>query len=156
MDEDKLIKDMLKYDEGIRLKPYTDTVGKLTIGVGRNLTDRGITLDEAFYILETDIVACYQSAYKIFGVEFFKSLSFPRRAAIINMIFQLGETGFINFKGTILRLKDSDFKGAADSMLNSKWATQVPKRAERVVELIKNEKFSYPNISLPFTGFGEG
>ena len=47
----------LRRDEGVRLKPYRDTVGKITIGVGRNLTDVGITPDEADVLLDHDIAA---------------------------------------------------------------------------------------------------
>lgn len=45
------LKEELIRDEGLRLKPYRDTVGKLTIGVGRNLDDVGITKDEAMHLL---------------------------------------------------------------------------------------------------------
>lgn len=54
MDIDKLSKE-LRNDEGVRFKPYRDTVGKLTIGVGRNLDDRGISPGEADYLLANDI-----------------------------------------------------------------------------------------------------
>ena len=46
---------MLKRHEGLRLKPYQDTIGKLTIGYGRNLDDRGISKEEAEYLLRNDI-----------------------------------------------------------------------------------------------------
>ena len=51
MDTDKLLSDLVR-DEGLRLRPYADTVGKTTIGVGRNLTDVGISHDEALALLE--------------------------------------------------------------------------------------------------------
>ena len=38
-----LVKPLTKINEGLRSKPYVDTVGKVTIGVGRNLTDRGLS-----------------------------------------------------------------------------------------------------------------
>jgi lysozyme len=47
--------EQLRRDEGVRLHPYTDTVGKLTIGVGRNLADMGISDAEATVLLQNDI-----------------------------------------------------------------------------------------------------
>ena len=52
---DPKLEALLRRHEGVRLKPYRDTVGKLTIGVGRNLDDVGITPDEATVLLRTDI-----------------------------------------------------------------------------------------------------
>jgi lysozyme len=53
------IRDALVQDEGLRLKTYRCTAGKLTIGVGRNLDDNGITREEAFYLLNNDIAAVH-------------------------------------------------------------------------------------------------
>ena len=47
--------EQLKKHEGIKLKPYTDTVGKLTLGIGRNLEDKGITEQEALFMLNNDV-----------------------------------------------------------------------------------------------------
>ena len=49
------LRDQLIIDEGLRLRPYRDSVGKLTIGVGRNLDDVGISNDEAMVLLDHDI-----------------------------------------------------------------------------------------------------
>ena len=55
METVKRLKDMLIRHEGLKLKPYLCTAGKLTIGVGRNIQDRGITYQEAMMLLENDI-----------------------------------------------------------------------------------------------------
>ncbi|WP_232034153.1 glycoside hydrolase family protein [Mycoavidus cysteinexigens] len=44
-----------KRDEGERFKPYFDTVGKITIGVGRNLTDGSVSQGECELLLQNDI-----------------------------------------------------------------------------------------------------
>lgn len=49
------LREQLERHEGLRLKPYKDTVGKLTIGIGRNLDDKGISRKEAFALLDNDI-----------------------------------------------------------------------------------------------------
>lgn len=51
-----VLKDMLIRHEGLKLKPYRDTVGKLTIGAGRNLNDLGISEREAMFLLDNDIM----------------------------------------------------------------------------------------------------
>ena len=63
----ELIKTMLVKDEGLRLKPYRDTAGKLTIGVGRNLSDVGISVDEAYYLLANDVKRAEAEAREIFA-----------------------------------------------------------------------------------------
>ena len=45
----------IKICEGTQLEPYLDTVGKLTIGIGRNLSDCGIRLDEAELMFQNDL-----------------------------------------------------------------------------------------------------
>ena len=54
------IKTQLIRHEGLRLKPYRCTAGKLTIGIGRNLDDCGISQKEAYAMLERDIADCEQ------------------------------------------------------------------------------------------------
>lgn len=114
--------------EGLRLKPYLCTAGKLTIGVGRNLDDVGITKDEATTLLANDILRCIAVGQSIFGEGWLK-LSDVRQEVIVNMIFNLGETGFRNFKNTIEYIRTGAYDKAGDEMLASRWAKQVPKRA---------------------------
>lgn len=126
--------DMLEKDEGFRSKPYKDTVGKLTIGIGRNLDDRGISLAEARFLLKNDVAECVRdlSLYS-----FWENANDSRKAALINFRFQLGLAGFQKFKNTIAKITAGDWGGAADAMLESRWATQVPARAKRVTDMLR-------------------
>jgi len=134
-----MVKRMLILDEGLRLKPYIDTVGKITIGVGRNLDDVGISEDEALYLLENDIKRAKEEAVEIFGSVWY-NLSEIRRAVIIDMLFNLGKPRFLTFKKFIQAVKNSDFKTASKEMLNSKWAKQVKGRAERLAYTMRTNK----------------
>ena len=58
--------EMLIRHEGLRLKPYRDTVGKLTVGVGRNLDDVGITREEALMLLNNDIAEVRREVKRAF------------------------------------------------------------------------------------------
>jgi lysozyme len=136
----KLLKKMLLIDEGLRLKPYRDTVGKLTIGIGRNLDDVGISKDEALYLLENDIQRAIKEATQIFGTYRWLSLDKVRQAVILDMLFNLGKTRFLTFKKFIQAVKEKDFEKAAEEMLDSKWAKQVGRRAKRLAYMMKTGK----------------
>jgi len=136
----KVVKSMLLVDEGLRLKPYRDTVGKLTIGVGRNLDDVGISEDEALYLLENDIQRAIQDATDIFGAEIWLSLDEIRQAVILDMLFNLGKPRFLTFRKFIQAIKEKNFSKAAFEMLNSRWARQVGRRAERLAYMMRTGK----------------
>jgi len=136
----QLVKNMLIVDEGLRLKPYKDTVGKLTIGVGRNLDDVGISKDEALYLLENDIQRAIQDATDIFGAENWLSLDEIRQAVILDMLFNLGKPRFLTFRKFIQAIKEKNFSKAAFEMFNSRWARQVGRRAERLAYMMRTGK----------------
>ena len=132
----RLIEKMLIFDEGLRLKPYIDTVGKITIGVGRNLDDVGISKDEALYLLNNDIKRAKEDVKKVFG-ELFDELDSVRQAVLIDMMFNLGLPRFLTFKKFIQAVKEKDFIKASQEMLDSKWANQVKDRAKRLSFMMK-------------------
>jgi lysozyme len=121
-------------DEELRLKPYTDTVGKLTIGIGRNLTDVGISNAEAMQMLNNDIQSVqFQLSQKLF---FWSKLNQARQDALTNMAFNMGVPKFMEFHATILLLAKGDYKSASTECLNSHWAVQVGERAKRIANKI--------------------
>lgn len=128
------IRDLLVKHEGLRLKPYLDTVGKLTIGIGRNLTDVGITLLEVETLFDTDLRVATDAAQEIFP--HFWTYSDNRKNALLDMIFQLGKTRFLGFKHFIAAVQEEHWGLAQEEMLNSLWATQVPSRAQEDAALI--------------------
>jgi lysozyme len=142
----KLFKKMIAADEGLRLKPYLDTVGKLTIGYGRNLDDVGISLSEADILLSNDTQRTYK--FLIENHSWFNFLSHERQAAIMDFCYNLGEKGFSDFKRSIEALKAGKFEDAAIFMMQSKWAHQVPNRALRVTRVIQtNSMDAYDKVS---------
>lgn len=125
----------LKRDEGLVLKPYRDTVGKLTIGIGRNLDDVGINENEALYLAKNDIFKV-TSALDV-ALPWWRTMSEPRQRALANMAFQLGVSGLLQFRKMLAAMQDGDFDKAATEALDSKWATQVPDRAKRITDMIR-------------------
>ena len=87
-DEQTRLEAQLVKHEGLRLVPYTDTVGKLTIGVGHNLDDKGLSPEAIAFILEKDIDDAEYDARSLFPN--FDDLSDARKAVLIQMAFNLG------------------------------------------------------------------
>ena len=128
-----LAKQLMEH-EGIRLKPYRDTVGKLTIGVGRNLDDVGISMAEAMLLLQNDI----QTVRLILsGFEWYPKLDKVRQDVVTDMCFNLGPSGFALFTKMLDALKAGDYDTAAAEMLRSKWAGQVKGRAVRLAKMMR-------------------
>lgn len=124
----------LKRHEGLRLKPYRCTKGKLTIGYGRNLDDVGITDAEAEQLLLNDVAKVLDQLQR---VPTFCELDEARQAIIANMCFQLGYSGLMQFRNMWAALQEHDYQRAADEMLDSRWARQTPNRANELADLMR-------------------
>lgn len=133
------LKELLIKHESKRLRPYKCPAGKLTIGVGRNLDDKGITEEEAMYLLDNDIKDIISSCRETFS--WFAFLDNVRQAVVVSMIFNLGLGGFLGFKNTIAAIRKKDWNRAADNMLQSKWAEQVGNRALELAEMMRDGRF---------------
>jgi lysozyme len=132
------IKDMLIRHEGLRLKVYTDTVGKATIGVGRNLVDRGLTKDEAMYLLDNDIA---DFKHQLFAkLPWFYSLPEAAQNVMLDMGFNLGIGGLLTFTTTLGHIEKGEYEAASYSMLQSKWAKQVGNRAIELSNILNSLK----------------
>lgn len=128
------MRDELLLDEGLKLKPYRCTAGKLTIGVGRNLDDVGITRTEALQMLENDI---QRTAIELDAkLPWWRSLDEVRQRVILNMAFNLGVPGLLGFKNTLATVQAGKYEDAAKGMLASRWAGQVGDRAQRLAQMM--------------------
>ena len=130
----KLI-EQLKRHEGVELKPYKDTVGKWTIGVGRNLDDIGISEQEAEMLLLNDIKEAERQL--IATMPWTQELDEVRFSALLNFVFNVGIGTASKFVNAMALLKQRNYDMAADEMLNSRWSKQVGQRAIDVTEQIR-------------------
>jgi lysozyme len=111
--------------EGKSNLPYIDTVGKITIGIGYNLSDRGLDNEWIDSQFNKD-VEYFSQQLSLFN--WFLELNIDRQIALIDMCF-MGFKKFLSFKKMIKAFEEKDFKKASFEMLNSKWAEQVNGRA---------------------------
>ena len=125
---------LIKKHEGLRLRPYKCTAGKLTIGYGRNLDDNGISEVEAEQMLHNDIQNCYAACLKF---PFWNELNAARQAVLIDMCFNLGITKMKQFKKMLAALEIGAYYRAAHEMLDSHWARQVTSRATELAEIME-------------------
>jgi lysozyme len=122
--------DQLRRDEGWRTYPYKDTVGKQTIGYGRNLDDVGISPSEGDFLLANDIKAATVALESHFP--WVMGLDSVRMGALTNLCFNMGIAGLASFKDMLEKVKDGDYKAAGYALLNSRYAKQVGARAQRL------------------------
>lgn len=128
----------LRLHEGERLKPYRCTAGKLTIGVGRNLEDRGISREESAMLLANDIAN--EERELVRALPWVAKLDEVRQRVLLDMSFNLGIVGLLGFKNTLATIQEGNYQRAAAMMLDSKWAGQVGARAERLARMMATGK----------------
>lgn len=128
----------LRLHEGERLTPYRCTAGKLTIGVGRNLEDRGITREESAMLLANDITR--EERELVRALPWVAKLDEVRQRVLLDMSFNLGLAGLLGFKNTLATIERGDYQRAAAMMLDSRWARQVGQRAERLSRMMATGK----------------
>ncbi|MFP8558266.1 glycoside hydrolase family protein [Klebsiella michiganensis] len=154
--------EMLRFDEGEKLQVYKDTEGYWTIGIGHLLTKNPSkelaisSLDKELNRVTSGVISKSESE-RLFSLDTSRALqdisrselssiyiqmSGPRRAALVNMVFQLGLNGVLNFKKMISYLKAQNYPAAADEALDSRWARQTPNRAKRVTDVIRTGTFN--------------
>ncbi len=122
----------LKRDEGLRLKPYRCSAGKLSIGYGRNLDDVGVSEFEAECMLQRDINRAVSLLDH--GLSWWRNLPELQQRGLINMAFNLGSR-LMGFQKMLAALEAGDGQRASIECLSSRYAKQVGARAERVAAL---------------------
>mgnify|MGYP003625104561 FL=1 len=131
---DKL-KDQIRLHEGVEKKVYLDTEGIETIGVGRNLRDRGLSEDEIDLLLDNDIAICEEELLNNF--EWYAELDEVRKRVLIDMAFNLGMPKLKQFAKMLDAIENKDWVNVASEMLDSRWAEQVGNRASRLSEMME-------------------
>jgi len=146
--------------EGLRLQVYKDTLGIDTIGIGRNLEDRGITKKEldwmdipsmdAVYeygITEADAMYLAQNDVQIVEEELVRAhpcveeLDSVRQLVLMDMAFNMGVPRLRKFKKMWNAVHEKKFDIAAKEMLDSRWAVQVKSRSTKLAHAMHHGEF---------------
>lgn len=133
-------RELIVRHEGLKLKLYRDSLGLWTIGVGRLLDPimGGISHDEAMLMLDNDISKFYDECEKY---PWFTGLSEARKAACLDLMFNLGPTRFAGFKKFIAAMAAKDYATAGKELESSKWFNQVKSRGPEIIALILAEEW---------------
>jgi lysozyme len=126
---------LIKANEGCKLFPYTDTVGKLTIGVGRNLTDCGISQEEAEALFTDDLDQATRNLEA--GIPWTVNLDEVRKAVMLDLCFNMGLQSLLTFTTFLRLMATGDYAGAADDLAQTHYATQVGARAVQNCNLLR-------------------
>lgn len=126
---------LIKQHEGLRLKPYECTAGKLSIGYGRNLDDNGISEVEADALLNNDLDSV---CVRLESQDFWPSICVARQAVLMDMCFNLGWPRLSRFRKMLAALRVADFEAASVEMLDSVWARQVGQRAKTLAAIMRS------------------
>lgn len=129
--------DRIKKHEGLRLKPYRCTAGKLTIGYGRNLEDNGITEEEAHFLLMNDLKKSWDECCKAFS--WISKMDKIRQGVVVELCFNMGLGRLKGFKKMLAACERGDYETASVEMLDSLWARQVGQRAKTLADIMKGK-----------------
>lgn len=129
------LKAELTRDEGRKPRIYTDTVGKVSGGIGRNLTDKGFRDNEIDLMYQNDVAET--EAWLDRNLPWWQSLDPVRQRVMMNMAFNM-QGKLLTFVNTLAAMQRGDYGVAADGMLNSLWAKQVGARATRLAAMMRS------------------
>ena len=139
----EILKERLRAKEGLRLKPYQDDTGNITIGFGHNLTANGISWTVAEQLLDEDVHHASDHYFSL-PKEIQEQLNHPRRRVIVELIFWLGFKGLLRFEMMLKAIKDGDFEKAADEFMDSKIGRAYTTRTQELADALRAGKETNP------------
>ncbi len=133
-----MLKKLLIKHEGLRLKPYRCSEGKLTIGIGHNLDANGISENIAYALFDEDVegVEAELSTVPVYG-----TLDKTRQEVLINMCFNMGLPSLLKFKKMWAALAERKYNEAAVQMMDSRWALQVGDRSSELAAIMREGRY---------------
>lgn len=129
------IRNRLVLEEGLKLTPYKCTANKLTIGVGRNIEDRGISNETAMQMLDEDIDIMVNELRQ--NLSWFDKQNDAIQGVLIDLCFNMGISRLLLFVQTLKLIEQGQYAMAADELLDSKYAAMLPARSNRNAEILR-------------------
>ena len=143
------LKRQLIRHEGRRSHPYSDypgekleeaLKGKVTVGVGYNIQDRGLPEDLIDDLFDRTVVEAVEECARTF--EFFENLDEVRRACLVNLMFNMGRPRLLTFQNMIAALRQGNYAWAAEEMKYSRWYRQVGNRAKELCRQMRTGEWA--------------
>jgi lysozyme len=135
-----LLRQELIRDEGDKPFPYVDFKGNITIGIGRNLTAKGLSAAETRFLFDNDITSLVVALN--LSIPWWTSLSDARQRALANMAFNLGPAGLLTFRKMLAAIQARDWKTAHHECLDSKAARDLPARYARLAQMLLTNTYA--------------
>lgn len=142
----KKLREEIEADEGVIKKIYLDHLGLATFGIGHLIRDtdpeKGLPVDTAISEARVeeaflqDMLSVESDCVRLFAE--FRQYPEEVQRVIANMMFNLGSTRLNKFNNFKAAIRKGDWKQAAVEMKDSAWYRQVPNRAERLCERMRN------------------
>lgn len=132
------MKAQLVYFEGERVRPYTDTKGKITIGIGWNLTDNGLPLDLVDELYLRSVLSAEAALDRLWP--WWRKLDPVRGRAMTNLMFNMGPSVFAQFMTFSGAMFHGLWDDAADALQKSHWIEQVGRRGPAIVAMVRTGK----------------
>jgi lysozyme len=129
---------LLANQEGYRRFAYRDTVGKLTIGIGRNLEAEGVSVLEARYMLTADIDRVVQ---RLKVLPFWGEIGAIRQAALISVAINCGVDGLLEFHATLAALGATNYGLAGAQLMQSRAARELPTRYKALASMLATSQW---------------
>jgi lysozyme len=144
MNLDKLRAEIAE-DEGIKFEVYLDHLGLPTVGIGHLIRESDlehglpagtpVSEERVTELFEQDIQSVIEDCERLFSG--FSELPEEVQRILANMMFNMGYNRLSQFKMLRAAVAEADWIDAASQMLDSRWARQVPNRANRLIERMK-------------------
>lgn len=135
------LKQELASDEGCKYEIYLDHLGLPTFGIGHLIREDDpehgkpvgtvIEQDRVHGAFMLDIAVTIDECHVLYPD--WEDLPEEVQLIIANMMFNIGRPRLTKFKKMKAAVDSRDWAEAADQMVDSKWYTQVPNRARRLV-----------------------
>jgi len=141
------LREEIAVDEGVKYEIYLDHLGLPTFGIGHLIKEDDpeygqpvgtpVSEERVNECFDQDVATVIDDCRQLYEVVNFDSLPEEAQLIIANMMFNMGRPRLSKFKGMQNGVEASDWLAAADEMVDSLWYTQVPNRAERLVERMR-------------------
>lgn len=136
----------LELDEGCKYVTYKCSEDRLTFGIGHLVlpddpeydqpVGTAVSSDRVTECFDKDVGTVIAESKKLYPQ--FDSLPEEVKLIICNMLFNLGLPTLSKFKDMKKAIDAEQWSAAADAMLDSKWARQLPNRSGRLITRMRN------------------